>query len=180
MKRILISLFLFPILLFAQNKKPTTIDNVKAGIKRHLYLTMKDYKSYQSVQWGALEKIYFTFENTDRYSTLSDSLNKVHSPYSADFNFMELRAKTKGIDLKTDSLYLDYYKELKPIAEKMNLILNAIKKEKAEFKSRFLGYSIYHKYRGKNSYGAYSLSSNTFELDPKFKVTGVFDEDEDN
>jgi hypothetical protein len=182
MKRIfVIFLFIIPISLFAQTKGNPTLDKVKAGVKKYLYLTMKDYSSYKPVQWGKLENNYFTYYNTDRAKKLIDSAKSIKIEYEGYFDAEKERGNVPNVDLKTDSTFLSYKKLLDPVRKSILDILATVAKEKASYKNRLIGYTIYHSYRGKNSYGAYSLGSDIFTLSTTFKVIGTAsDEEEDD
>lgn len=179
MKRLLIYFFLIPFIVSAQTKNLTSLDKVKAGVKKYLYLNMKDYKSYQGVQWGKLEVIQSDYLSTQRCAALLDSIDAIKGPYTKEYDAFHERGQLEGIDLNKDSLYQSYIKLLSPIQAKVTPILNVINKERAAFKKVIIGYSIYHKYRGKNSYGAYTLAGETFTLDKKFEVESTQSDEND-
>ena len=70
-KLLLLLLIALPIILHAQTKAASTIDKIKSGVRKYLYLTMKDYSSYKPVVWGKVEIIYSTSadENIEVYIT---------------------------------------------------------------------------------------------------------------
>lgn len=178
-KRLFYILLLAPFLSNAQPKPSPILDKVKAGVRKHLYLTMKDYSSYKPVQWGKLEQVRTSYYSTDRCEQLLDSIENIKKPYAQEYLGWELRRSATDIDLSKDSIYLDYIKILKPVQAKISPILDLMDREKKAFKTKLLGYKIYHSYRGKNSYGAYTLGSDTFILNTAFKVEGVEEEEED-
>lgn len=181
MKKIMILiLFAIPLVIYSQTKSPSLNDKVKAGVRRYLYLTMKDYSSYKPVEWGKINIIYTSYYATDRCRSLLDSINKIKKPYLLDYEAWSARREASGIDIQTDSILQSYVKLLTPIQEKINPILKTIEKETSTFKKSVIGYSVYHSYRGKNSYGAYTIGYDTFTLNKGFKVESTESEDEDD
>lgn len=178
MKKLLLIFFIsIPIIAFSQQKKISTVEKVKSGVKKYLYLTMKDYSSYQPVQWGKIETIFSDYLTTDRCKTLLDSVKAIKQPFGFYFTAAKARKEVDNINLETDSIYQSYVKILGPVVSKMNPLLKKIEIEKLMFKKQVIGYYIYHTYRGKNSYGAYTIASDGYTLNTYFKVISTDSED---
>jgi len=179
MKKILIVVFvLIPIISFSQQNKNAITEKVKSGVKKYLYLTMKDYSSYQPVQWSKVEPILSDYLTTDRCKTLLDSVKAIKEPFDFYFTAAKARKEVEDINLDTDSIYQSYVKILVPVLSKMNPLIKIIEKEKSLFKKKVIGYYVYHKYRGKNSYGAYTIGSDGYTLNTFFKVISTDSEEE--
>jgi hypothetical protein len=149
------------IVLFSCSQSPE--ERAKKGIKEYMSKTMHDFKSYEPVEFGKLDSSFTNFYQTEEYNRL-DSLNKF---YQSSYEYFLLSAKnTPNLELKKFQ-----HKAATEYRDSSKVISDLIAQKDKEFKGVFNGYTIEHKFRGKNAMGASIINSDLFVLDKNFNVT---------
>lgn len=166
---------MYSTITYSQQKSVSYLEKTKAGVRKYLFETMKDYNSYQPVKWYPLELVYSDFATTDLAAALINKADSITKPISFYLDAMKVRATVKDIDLKMDSIYQSYEKIVAPERKKALDYLSQYNTAEKLFKKKLIGYQITHAYRGKNSYGAYVIATSTFTLNTLFKVVDIND-----
>jgi hypothetical protein len=149
--------------LLSCKQKPREVI-VKDNIKSYLAKSMHDFKSYEPVQYGAIDSIYSSYHKSERNKELTDLFHKYHKDgeealQKAESNFYINRSLGK------------YYSDMgKDFGQKLDSITKIMKKESKGFNPQFVGYEVLHSFRGKNVNGATVLSTEYFILDSALNV----------
>jgi len=179
MKKLSILVFLFLVLLnIYSQQKITPLIKAKHLIKKELFSTLNDFSSYQPVSFSKVEKLFSDpFENEEIIKSLDDleSYKKETGKWGEylslkDFGttdtimntisrLLNLAKENKLDDLATE--YGNISMKLLQYKLQQQIIMDEIKEHKPEF----IGMKVIHKYRAKNSLGAYVLKSTEFRFD---------------
>jgi hypothetical protein len=161
------------LVLISCSPKPKE-DVVKDNIHEYLSKTMHDFKSYEAVEFGKLDSMLSSYHKTERYDSLKAAFHvlKEESEDALD--------NAKIYQWTNKRLGLKYIEESTLAANGMDSIAKLMKKESAAFKPIFIGYNIFHSFRGKNLNGATGLTSKYFILDSSMKVVGTEEIPTDN
>lgn len=136
-------------------------DKAKDLIKTHLSKTMKDYSSYEPVEFGKLDTLLTSAKDDPEYQFLDKWQKSLHDSAST-LQIQAVEEENKGNQKRADSMrfVVDQFDTRSDSLHKV--ILQMIEDHKGTFK----GWRIYHSYRGKNSYGAKVLSGYWFMFNP--------------
>ncbi len=138
----------FVIVLVLTSCTKSNEDKAKEGVKDYLKTNMNDFKSYEPVEWGAVDSLFLECQETQEYKELNDSIA---------FYFDKSNNNTSHEEWQK---YFDLHQKA---SNKLIVMLKM-------YKPKFDGYKIIHKYRGTNELGAMVLNETWFYLDKDFKV----------
>jgi len=143
-----LSITIVVIILIFASCSTTPVEKAKHTLKSYLDTTLNDAKSYESVSWGELEKLY-PFK---KYSKEIDSLTIIRdSLYTAS-------RKGDIFSDKNDRLF----KEAMKITTKIRDLLRLpIEEDTLQMQ---MGWKISHKYRASNKMGGVVLTDDVFRL----------------
>ena len=162
MKKIILGLVL-SIVLFSCSKSPE--DQAKNNISEYLKKNMDDPSSYESVEFGKLDTLHKSFDESSEGIVLREKDAKL------SLRDQELSNKLDSPDLTMADIK-SIQKENNQIT-KDRLAINDLQAKKAlTYKGAINGFSMSHKFRGKNKLGAKILNEINFLLDTKFVVQG--------
>ena len=140
-------------------------DKAKELIESKLKLTMNDWSSYESVEYGKLDSTIYSYN--DIYGVVYDA--KFESLKSDHKYFLEMWED--GNKAYEDSSEL--------CIKKMKLLLREQEDSMKSFKPKFDGWKLRHTYRGKNAVGAVIINTTIFYFDKDIsKVTKMKEENE--
>lgn len=124
----------------------------KELIKAHLKNTMKDWSSYEEVQFGKLDSTFIDYGMTEEAKALQLEISQLQDKADSIKAISELNGNNST-------------------KERLALIQSAIKLDsiynnhKETYKGSFSGWSMLHKYRGNNSYGSKEIATSVFYFD---------------
>lgn len=162
MKRIILVLAL-SMVLFSCSKsiEKQAQDNITEYLKKN----MDDPKSYENVEFGKLDTLHSSFEESKEGIELRTEDSKLSDMVA------ELSNKLDSPDLTVNDIK-DIQQENTEITKKRLEINNILQKKSLTYKGDVNGYSMVHKYRGKNGFGAVITKETNFLLNLKLEVQG--------
>lgn len=171
MKKILCSLITG---LLLQSCTSSPEDRAKELIKNHLYETLNDDKSYESVSYGELDSIYTSIKDDSIYRRSNLQYDIFYSLFQSNEKFYH--------EYKHDDYMVSYCDNL---VDEMHIYLDSMKfyaaiKDSIEksFNPEFKGYAITHRFRANNALGNKILSLYVFYFDKDItKIVRTVDSD---
>jgi hypothetical protein len=148
----------------------TKTDKAKRLIKVYMNENLDDISSYSPVNYSSLDSAFTQIEDNEGYQSAVKELIEAHEKITF----------TKEITLTTDvsrlineinsdstntksSTISEICLQLILFKSCQSLVFTLIE----TFKPQFIGWKLEHKYRAKNSYGAFILHNDTFLFDEK-------------
>lgn len=162
MKKIILVLAL-SIVLFSCSK--SLEEQAKSNISEYLKKNMDDPSSYESVQFGKLDTLHTSFDES------KEGLELRNKDAKLELKISELSDKLDLPDLTMDDIK-SIQKENGEITKKRLAINDIMTSKTLTYKGAVNGYSMTHKFRGKNKLGAKILDEISFLLDTKLAVLG--------
>lgn len=162
MKKIILLLVL-SVALFSCSKSPE--EQAKSNISEYLKKNMDDPSSYESVEFGKLDTLHKSFDESTEGLVLREKDAKL------SLRVQELSNKLDSPDLTLKEVK-SIQKENEQITRDRLAINDVMAKKTLTYKGDVNGYSMVHKFRGKNKLGAKILNETNFLLDTKFVVLG--------
>ncbi|EKT3964927.1 hypothetical protein AAIP55_002457 [Flavobacterium psychrophilum] len=162
MKRIILGLSV-ALLIISCSKSPEKI--AESNISDYLKKNMDDPSSYESVEFGKLDTLHASFEESKEGIELRAKDNKLEERVTELSNKLDLPDLTMN-DIKNIQL------ENAEITKKRLEINDILQSKTISYKGAVNGYSMIHKFRGKNKLGTKILNETKFLLDTKFNVQG--------
>lgn len=149
-------IFVFVVLLaLISSCSKTPEQKAQQSIKDYLQKNLNDAKSYESVEFGTL-----LFDSTSYDDTEAGKIFKeIEYKYEYDSIVSGISNELQKEFIESKQKYED---------AKVNYDTELLK-----FKPEFKGYTIRHKYRGKNKMGGVVLESKYFIMDKEFKIIRV-------
>jgi hypothetical protein len=147
-------------------------EKAKKAIREELRVTLHDYKSYESVQYGKLDSDFSSVFNFPEYKKLSEDLDQTIAHEKEHFETMKIYA---------GSIYsFDRYRNEKRIVEddleKMIRDTADMGNLKRSFRPNFVGWQIEHSYRARSLAGNLGIHHYLFHLDSA--LTKVLSQDD--
>lgn len=140
-------------------------------IKDELYSTMNDFNSYEPISFSGLDSLFSTYEMDSAY--IKNEKLKIKFKELSDF--AEIRIKEN----RTDPEYMS--KDGKSRIDMSIFVANIIYEKEwyklmrdsilSNFKPKFIGFKMLHKFREKNSIGATMINERVFYFDEMIKKT---------
>lgn len=162
MKKIILAMALTSV-LFSCSKSPE--NQAQSNISEYLKANMDDPSSYESVEFEKLDTLHTSFNESKKGMQLI-----------ADESRLALGMTKLDIKLDNDDLSMsdieNIKKESSEITKKRIAINDTRTSETIKYKGAISGYSMVHKFRGKNKLGAKILDEIRFLLDTKLVVQG--------
>ena len=124
-------------------------------VKDYLNENLKDPSSYLPAEFGHLDSLYTTFDS----QVFEDSFRRAKGEY--DVAMFEDDFKASGLAL-----------------EKMKQTQAEWEKAEKEFRPQFCGWKMSHKYRAKNGFGAFDISTDVFYFNKE--LTKIVDVEDNN
>lgn len=166
----------------AQNSSNLRLSKAKALVRNELKGSLHDYASYEPVRWSSLDSVFSSVEDDSRICRLIDDLLEKHSKLPGDPSNIGLFMDMSGVEKqwkdaldnsKNEDLSTDF--RLKCLnnwiaVSDFNIAQKKVKEAIDAFESRFIGWSISHRFRAKNSLGAKVITEWVFRFDPDVKV----------
>jgi hypothetical protein len=162
MKKIILGLVL-SVVLCSCTKSPE--EQAKSNISEYLKKNMDDPSSYESVEFGKLDTLHTSFSESKEGIELETKDSKLGDRVTELSNKLDLPDLTLN-DIK------NIQKENEQITKDRLAINDIIAKKTLTYKGSVNGYSMTHKFRGKNKLGAKILNEINFLLDTKLVVLG--------
>lgn len=121
-------------------------EKAKGLIESHLKETMKDWSSYEPVNYSPLDSTFNEYKNTPEGAKIQLEVSKLQLQSDSLRYIHDLKGALKSIEkaIELDSIY------------KVNA---------KSYKGYFNGWQMIHKYRGNNSYGAKTIATTAFFFD---------------
>jgi hypothetical protein len=175
MKKILLLLLLLPFSIFGQKKTASTpLEKMKGAIKTYLYENMNDFNSYQPVSFSPIQEVQVDFSAMPESLTLTKqmvTLMRKAKPYTDQMEYLKKLWGEKSIENNKEYLsnvdsakkYRGLADSIKSIAENKIRLYNSLETE----------YKVTHKFRGKNTFGAYILNNYEFTFNHSYQITNV-------
>ena len=138
----------------------------KKLIKNELYLTINDFKSYEPVSFSGLDSLFSTYEMDSNYIK-NEKLKITLKEYS---KVCEQRFQENRNDIIYSSRGGEWAKDISIVV--VNIVFEGSWYQKTHdtiiknFKPKFIGYKMTHKYRAKNAIGGTSIDERIFYFDP--------------
>lgn len=149
----------------------------KQLIKDHLKSTMNDYSSYEPIEFSQLDTVYSSYYEDSTYKVInrcyesSNEFLKTIEKYIEDANEFNSR-----IGRIVDRRGMAFEKYLPETKNKVDSLSVAMKNFRHNYKPKMTGFSMNHKMRGKNAFGANVVNEMVFFFDNSLsKVTDVMD-----
>jgi len=163
-----ITLFSFLVILIACNS-PSREEKAKRLIKDHLFKTLHDYKSYESVEFGKMDSLFTYIED--------DSLYKYY--IKEGYRFLD-EVKDANSNLKiyaglsTLRYRFDYYKAIAAeYNDSVSQYIRLAEKVKSNFTPLFIGWKMSHTYRAKSLNGNKGIHHYAYKFDKEIsKIIG--------
>lgn len=183
MKKILLAAFaILSLVCQAQNPAALRLSKAKALVRKELKGSLHDYASYEPVRWSSLDSVFSSVEDDPRICRLMDDLMEKHSKLPGDPSNIGLFMDMSGVEKqwkdaldnsKNEDLSTDF--QLKCLNNWIAISDFNVAQKKAKeaidaFESRFIGWSISHRFRAKNPLGAKVITEWVFRFDPDVKV----------
>jgi hypothetical protein len=152
------------IILFSCSK---SLDKqAQSNIAEYLKTNMDDPSSYESIEFGKLDTLHSSFSDTKEGIKLNmeeDKLKQQSDDLSNKLDLPDLTMKDlKSIDSENEK-----------ITNRRKEINNILMDKVLTYKGEVNGYSMTHKFRGKNKLGAIILNEMRFNFDKKMVITGA-------
>lgn len=161
MKKIILGLVL-SVVLYSCTKSPE--EQAKSNISEYLKKNMDDPSSYESVEFGKLDTLHTSFSESKEGIELETKESKLSD---------QMEVLSAEIDhTESISRLTDIQKESDEITKKRKEINDILQNKIISYKGAVNGYSMTHKFRGKNKLGAKILNEINFLLDTKLVVQG--------
>ena len=140
-------------------------DKAKRLIKKELQLSLNDYKSYESVEFGTLDTLNSEYTNDVAYIR-NERLNKYINELG---NSCSERVKENREDISYGASDGEWKKDVL-IASAMLYYNDMVYKQtldsiKSNFIPTFMGFKMTHRFRAKNANGAYILNEKVYYFD---------------
>lgn len=152
-------------LLFSSACSANKEDKAKKLVKLYLDSSLNDPHSYEPIKFSKLDTLRSPAEETIEYKKFTKQLDSIHI-LANNLNEQMDNAKTiRQLNLisKQDKKYLKEQNEL--IDKRLVYALG--------YKGKPEGFSINHRYRAKNSFGALGIHSTNFKIDSN--MTKIWD-----
>ena len=162
MRKIILGLTVM-VLLVSCSKSPEKI--AQSNISEYLKKNMDDPSSYESVEFGKLDTLHTSFSESKEGLVLQEKDAKL------SLRVQELSNKLDSPDLTMNEIK-DIQKENEQITKDRLAINDILQSKTLSYKGAINGFSMTHKFRGKNKLGAKILNEINFLLDDKFNVLG--------
>lgn len=137
-------------------------------IKDHLKKTMKDWKSYESVECGALDSTFVIYPETwqgKKDKERVSELKKRGEEFQAEAT--DAYSVSKQVRLLDSAIYY---------LEAARTVQGYLIEKTKTYKGDFNGWRMVHTYRGNNSYGAKIIVTTVFYFDKDLtKITSLSD-----
>lgn len=179
MKRILFAIFAtFSLVCSAQNLATLQLSKAKDLVRKELKGSLHDFASYEPVMWSSVDSVFSVIEDDPNICTLIDDLLEKHSKLPGDPSKLSLFADLSSVEAQCKEAYeksknLDFGVEYQMTCLNQWIAVSDFNKArvKAEeainnFKPRFIGWSLSHRFRAKNPLGAKVISEWMFKFDP--------------
>jgi hypothetical protein len=162
MKKIILVLVV-ALALFSCSKSPEK--ETQGNIVEYLKANMDDPSSYENVSFGKLDTLHSTYLESKEGIQLKIKEEKLAS---------KMQLLSDEID-NTESIprLNEIQKESDKITKERKDISDILEKKSIGYKGAVTGFSMTHKFRGKNKLGAVILTEKRFLLDTKFNVLGT-------
>lgn len=183
MKRLLLVVFIaISITCFAQSTPDMLLTKAKTLARNELKSELHDYSSYEPVRWSSLDSVFSSIKDDSNIRLLIEKLMDKHSKLPGDPSKLSLFADLSELEKKCKEAYersktqdygVDYQlvclNQWTAISE-FNIAQNKVKEAINVFEPQFMGWSITHRFRAKNSLGAKVISEWVFRFDPDVSV----------
>lgn len=163
MKKIVLALSA-SIILFSCSK--SLEKQAESNITEYLKTNMDDPSSYESVEFGKLDTLHTSFSETAEGIKLNTEDDKLKQQSDNLSNRLDLPNLTMS-DLKSIE------SENEKITKRRKEINSILMDKVLTYKGEVNGYSMSHKFRGKNKLGAIILNDVRFNFDKKMVITNV-------
>lgn len=159
MKKFILSLFAIAVLCSCgKSNEEKAQELIKANLKE----TMKDWSSYEPVNFSKLDSTFTEYKNLPEAAKIEMEVAKLQ----AESDSIRILANSSA----SYEVLFDQAIEKIRKAKELDSTFNA---NKENYKGNFNGWQMIHKYRGNNSYGAKDLATTAFYFDAN--VTKVTD-----
>ena len=153
--------FVFLSAIFASCSK-TPEQKAQQSVKDYLQKNLNDAKSYESVNFGKVDSVFSSFDESKEGIELKLKENMLSERVVELSNRIDVAESTSELN--------KIIEENKELTQKRKDLVDTIFNKSIKYKGTLCGYKINHKYRAKNKMGAVVLDENCFIMDKNFVV----------
>ena len=157
-KLILFLLVIFTI--FSCTKSPE--NQAKENVEKYIKTKLDDPKSYESVNFGKIDSMFSSFDESKEGIELKLKENKLSERSKELSNRIDITESIPELN--------KIIEENKELTQKRKDLIDTIFNKSIKYKGAFCGYKIKHSYRAKNKMGGLVLDSCIVVLDPIMNV----------
>ncbi len=189
MKRIVLLLIAL-LAMGSEINAQTRFEKAKVAIRNYLRENLDDYKSYEPVRYSKLDSLFTSIEDDfsfnvefDRVHNCTQRLKELGLDLSvneSDERIDRMIASANSILAQIEAEPNKYvvgaatnFKLQKIELESLKRYNSYLKKAMDNFKPKFVGWKMKHKFRSKNTYGGTTLGEYLFEFDKNIKVINM-------
>ncbi|MCC8409896.1 hypothetical protein LJ707_13240 [Mucilaginibacter sp. UR6-1] len=133
------------------DKKASLEETAKKNIAIYLNQHLNDSTSYQPASFGTLDSLTDSFYDDPNYKKIDDQISDISSEKISDME--------KNYNAYSKKEAAGFYDKKKAALEAEQDIIAK------NYKEKFIGYRMEHKYRAKNGFGALMQNETVFVLD---------------
>jgi len=122
-------------------------------IKEYIKENLRDPSSYDPISFSELDSVFSTYITTEEGRKLDD-FRKMNDSRAFQLDFDIFESNEDKIMINKDSIKI--YKKIAEDAEKL------FNENESKYKGELVGWSVNHKYRAKNGFGALDLEEEHF------------------
>lgn len=177
MKKLLLLSVLLALSTNQLSAQSTREECAKSTIRQHFKETMNDYDSYAPVSYGTVDSLFSSPLDVEYIKSQAEATfkSRAEAGLSEIPITVDITDKIEEMEANSDLYKADAILKWKLYNIDRKLLISFLE----DFKPKFIGWKIIHKYRAKNSYNATILYNKEFHLDKDLKrVTSIEDADE--
>lgn len=159
-----IAVALATVLLVAGCSTQPPEDKAKKLITEHLFKTLHDYKSYESVDYGKLDTLYSSVSNDSLYKFYAKKFDEFYDVSKESADQMKIY-----VGLYSYNRLYNLYKERSFLAQdSMKYFLTKLTERDSLFKPTFVGWKMNHSYRAKSLGGNLGIHHYSYHFNKDF------------
>ncbi len=146
------------------------------SVRDYLQKNLNDASSYESVEFGKLDSTFSSVVSLKQYQdslAIIDTIKNTNTYIDEQVQNLKDENSSQGYTFDVEKIpAIKEMREMQKSYRKRDSLIHIyLDGLRNNFKQEFIGFSITHKYRGKNGLGALILKTDTFQLDKNLSVT---------
>lgn len=156
----LICILFTTLLIFSCDK--SNEDKAQDVVKQNLKENMNDWNSYESVAFSSLDSAFSVMEIDPEIVMAEETLNSFNKPFAISTSMLDI---WKEDTMKYAEAYEGELSNWKMLNDSVSFYKSMIDSLKSNYKPKFEGFVMTHKFRANNENGAKRLYEITFYID---------------